>query len=347
MKNAKIFAIFSLFILFLFLATRYDIGRDFQTYIRDFYLFQDSDYGLGRRFSFEYMNYFILTVCHSLNTGPEGYFIVTSFMMCAMFYFIFRDRLFLLPSAILIFLLCGFYTFAINGIRQGLAMFCVINAFTSSKENDKPNIIHYIIWMLIAFLCHNSAIFYLPLYLLYAPKVTKIFNGKILVLMVIVGFLGNQLGLTNLLPLHLFIGAEGGRYSDMASDLILDSGASQLSIAELINLCIYILPLIFADKVEKFYPKSKVNFIIFGFGIALNYIVGSNMLLTRMSYYLLYFNILVYPYLYSYFRHAKNPNFKFFPFLMNVWFIIYFIGKLDFFWLMQMGRTPSVYGINF
>ena len=343
MKSARQYATSAIVILFVFLATRYDIGRDFQNYLYDYSTFDESDYGFGRRFSFEYMNYIVLLICYAFNTGPVGYFVLTSLILALLFYYIFRDKLFLLPYGIVIFFLCGFYTFAINGIRQGLAIFCIINALTPAKDKDRPDLFHYITYMVIAFFCHNSAMLFVPLYLLFIPGISKVFNSKILMLIALAGFIGNQVGFSRFIPVHLFVDTEN-IYSKQAMNVILDSNASQLSIAVFINFCVNLIPLFFADKVKNKYPESKVYFVIYTFGIALYYFFGSNLLLIRLSFYLMYFNILVYPYLFTYLRQYKKYNQI--PIILNVWYVVYFLGKMGEFWSMQIGRNPSVYGLS-
>lgn len=342
-KKSRSFAVLALLVVFLFMATRYDIGRDFQNYFFDYSTFSDSDYGFGRRFSFEYMNYIVLTICHTFKTGPIGYFVLTSFMTITLFFFVFKDKLFLLPYAIIVFFLCGSYTFAINGIRQAMAIFSVIYALTPVMGKDKPSLLHYIMWMGIAFICHNSALFFTPLYFLYVKNVTHIFNSNILVLIAVGGFLANQLGFSDLIPSYLFVDTEN-IYTKQATNAIVNTNASQLSIAYLINFIAYILPLFFADKIEKKYPESKKYFVLYAFGVALYYFVGANLYLIRLSYFLLFFNILVYPYFYSYFRYNTKNNLI--SSVVNIWFAIYFLGKMSEFWSMQIGLNPSVYGIR-
>ena len=163
-------------------------------------------------------------------------------------------------------------------------------------------------------------------------------------LIVVVGFVGNQIGLSNLIPVYLFTDSEN-IYMKQAENATLYTEASQLSIAVIVNLFAFLTPLYFVDKVERVYPESKIYFIIFSFGTALYYFVGANLYLIRLSYYLSYFNILVYPYLYLYFLRYKKMSLV--SVCLNVWFAIYFVGKIGEFWEMHIGRNPSVYGLSF
>ena len=107
-------------------------------------------------------------------------------------------------------------------------------------------------------------------------------------------------------------------------------------------MLVFLAQFFVACLIKKTYIKKY--FVLYAFGVALYYFVGANLYLIRLSYFLLFFNILVYPYFYSYFRYNTKNNLI--SSVVNIWFVIYFLGKMSEFWSMQIGLNPSVYGIR-
>ena len=76
-KMSEVLIILALITFVFFIGTRFNVGRDFASYWKDYYAFSNKDYGLGTRFQLEYANYGILYICHAFDWSPQSYFVIT------------------------------------------------------------------------------------------------------------------------------------------------------------------------------------------------------------------------------------------------------------------------------
>ncbi|MCO7156781.1 EpsG family protein [Bacteroides eggerthii] len=343
-KMSEVLIILALITFVFFIGTRFNVGRDFASYWKDYYAFSNKDYGLGTRFQLEYANYGILYICHAFDWSPQSYFVITSILTGGLFYSLYRNCVELLPYAIFIFFFCGPYTFAINGIRQTLAIICLYHALLSYKSDGTYSIGHFIIWILIGILFHTSTIAFLPLVFLFKPKFLFFFTPSILICIVIVGFVCGFIGIGNLISFESLMGVESS-YIKYFTDSRFDNSSFSIGLGAIGTLIFNIYPLLFTNKVAKRFPNSKIFYVLFAVGVSINYIFAMNMLINRMGLFLVYTSIFVYPYLLSTLKSKKNFIYWFSVIMMSSWFVFLFFYTISDFWINQTDLNPTVFGI--
>ncbi len=334
----------ALVIFIMFLGSRYDIGRDFVNYWRDYYSFSSRDYGLGTRFQLEYANYAILYIGHTWGLGPQSYFVITSILTGCLFFSLFKNRLYLMPYAVFIFFLCGPYPFAINAIRQTLAVLCLYKAVSAYKGKNNYSLTTFFVWLFIGVLFHTSTIAFIPVALLFNSKILNLFDSKILIAIVILGFIGGYIGIGNFLSFDTLLGADSS-YTKYLDDSRFDNASFSVGLGAIGTLVFNIYPLLFYERVVQRFPESKVYFIMFALGISINYVFAMNMLINRLGLFLAYTSIFVYPYLLQSLKDVKNFSYWFTLIIMNFWFAFLFYGTMSSFWANQTHLYPRVLGI--
>ena len=342
---SKFLYILSVIIIFLFLGTRFQIGRDFTTYCYIYDDFSFSHYGLNSHFGFEYGNFLITYICRCLDTGPQGYFLLTSLLQVAFFFYMFKNCRSFLPYAFFLFMLCGPYSFLINGVRQGLAIFCFLCAIKPAEQRNKPKLSYFVFWMFMAFLFHNSSIILIPVYVLYNNKILGLFNGKVLISMILFGFMGYVFGVSKYINLD-FIFMQDTKYSLYIDSSYFDTTSYEVGLGVVFSVFFYIFPLLFYKQIVRAFPESKIYLVVFSFGVCLKYLLGYNQIILRMSFYLIFALLFVYPYFIYSFKLKKINLRVLSSVLINVWFIVYFLSDYSFFWKNQTQLYPSVFGIN-
>lgn len=91
---------------------------------------------------------------------------------------------------ILLYLSFGFYNFNFSGLRQAIAFGIVLFSYKYITGN---NIIKYVITILIATIFHNSAIVFLPAYLVKDLTLTKVKLGIIILIDMVIFIFKNQI----------------------------------------------------------------------------------------------------------------------------------------------------------
>lgn len=174
------------FLIFLFLALRYDYGNDYHNYLDSFYKFNQyplKDY-LGTRAPYD-MEIGWIFLCHIFE--PLGFFVMTAVLSLFNCFVYYRFIKLYVPSAyywIAVFL----YVFSpsmmliqSSSMRQTIA--CNIFIFSIGYIINK-DIIRYVICISLASLFHISALILFPIYLigLFNLRVNKLIGATIIII---------------------------------------------------------------------------------------------------------------------------------------------------------------------
>ncbi len=169
-KNRPLY-IFLWIIIFLLLtitaAIRYKVGTDYSyTYQKIYYQYINNYSNIRMDIAMKFLYKLIIF----LNLHYQWIFVITSIIIN----FIIIKAIIKLSEnsmiSLIIFLAGGFYFFAMNGIRQAIAISLFYYSLIYLKQK---NVKKYFIANLIGFLFHSSAIIFFPLYFFLDKKIKK------------------------------------------------------------------------------------------------------------------------------------------------------------------------------
>lgn len=160
MKSALFFAL-SAFVVYFVMAFRYDVGTDYlYTYVPRFYTYQDP---ATAHQNWEPIFKLLYLVMVRVSDNPQIVFVVTSALIILPTWLAIRELSPMPWLSIIIWVLSMHFFMAMNIVRQCVSLSFVLLAFIYVK---KRNFMKYALFIVIATLCHYSAIIFLPLYVL-------------------------------------------------------------------------------------------------------------------------------------------------------------------------------------
>lgn len=308
----------SLFVVFLFLAIRYDYGNDYFSYFNTYIDLNTGNFKwinnttikgieigwilLNRIFGFfgvsgffcmiAFLSAFSCTVVYKFIKK----YVPARYYWFAVFFYVFNFETMLIPC---------------SAMRQAVSITFFILAFDCIVEKK---LFRYIFLILCAMLFHTSAIFLLPLILLRYNK-WKVGIYQIIVLMVI--FI---LAMIKQNEIRMYINQLISRYfsfyeiySSFYSDFSTTAG-----LGFVINIIIYTYAMIVARKDKKFEDNLLTKIVLISiFIIPLILILP---LITRLNYYLLPIMMIVFP---TVFSLIKNKDLRFFYMSFVIAFTLY------------------------
>ena len=345
--NARLALFVSFLIAFTFLGFRYNVGRDFINYMGDYKYIDSSDFGeTFSYYKFEYGYYILLLIARFFNTGPQGIFIFTSFILLILYFNLFKNRWNLLPVSFFVFFVGTPYVFSINGLRQAIAILAFLNALNCLNSGSQiKRTFLFLLWMVLGVLFHTSALFFLPCVLFKYEKVIGVFNSKMLFLIAFAGFILNVLGLSaELLPNQELLGTEGYSYGTAFDSDRFDVNESVLSLGNVFHLILILIPLSLYDKIKDVCPDMRVYFVSLAFGSTIFFLFSNNMFTQRISYYFLFSEIIVYPVI-SLFARKRGLKINWWTVCAVMYFMLFYVA-LPVFLDNQLYPNASVWGIS-
>ncbi|MDT3387877.1 MAG: EpsG family protein [Bacteroidota bacterium] len=336
----------SFLVILSFIGFRYNVGRDFLGYWGDYKKVDFNDFGEAFSFyKYEYGYYALLEVGRFFNMGPQSVFLLSSVLSLWFYFNLFKKRRELLPASLFVFFFATPYLFMINGLRQTIAVFAFLNALNSLTEGSHiKRTICFIFWCLVGFLFHNSIAFFLPCVFLQFDSLLSKINSKVLILIALSGFLLNVFGISkDLIPDAELLGTEGYSYGTAFDNDRFNMDESVLSIGNLFQLALFLIPFLFYDRINRCYPLLKVFFFSFAVGVAVFFMFSDNMFTQRVSYYFLFSELLVYPSLCVFCKRKKGFNWWHVCVIMIIFLYIY---TLPAFFNSQLWPGASIWGIS-
>ena len=352
--------LFVLLFVIVFMGTRYNVGIDYPNYVNSFKYTNADSFGEDTQYQYEYGFLAILTTLHYLDLGPQSMFFCFAILTIIPFFLLYKDNPRFLPLGIVVFFLCLPYEFTINGIRQGVSIFALLNALRFIKDDDKHklrSLISFYAWIALGTLFHTSCLFFsiLPLFL------NKLkYSSLILFVVALSGFAINLLGLNHyIIPEDLNI--VGNLYEGMTErtgDYYLIEKMEFRPI-HFVVFTIYAIPLLLYNKIVALYPNVKYFYVFFSLGVFIFYLAPNNLYLRRIAYYFLFSEVIVYPAMTSYLlASAKELNkgdkqrlrsllYYGINGIIYFWFFINFLSSIPNFFDLQVYPNASLLGITF
>jgi hypothetical protein len=317
---------------------RYDVGTDHLGY-----LFSYIEGSVGENLRMEPLFRWISKICYDLNIHPIIYFAIWAFIQITFFLLAFKNERYLFPLLITFLFFNLSFTFWMNGIRQALAMCIWLYSITFIVEKK---FWHYIIWGIIAFLFHRSALILFVFYPLLR-------NGKDyfksiplqLILFVSVFIIKNvfEVFILQFEPIieqfQTILGGESELYRDYTMDNMLDERNNEVEgtgLAYMFRILVWVIIILYSRKLKSYYNSKKFNIIYFFFFFSLLsfYIFPNGIVALRrpFSYFPVFQTIMLAYFVYYLFR---SNSFRFNRLLAYA-LIIAFIGV---FYLNMLGAT--------
>lgn len=330
--------VFMLLFFALMFGMRYDVGTDHLGY-----LFSYIEGSVGENLKMEPLFRWISKICYDLNIHPIIYFAIWAFIQITFFLLAFKNERYLFPLLITFLFFNSSYIFWMNGIRQALALCIWLYSITFIVEKK---FWHYIIWGIIAFLFHRSALILFVFYPLLR-------NGKDyfksiplqLILFASVFIIRNvfEVFILQLEPIieqfQTILGGEEDLYRSYTMDNMLDELNREVGgtgLAYMFRILVWIIIILYSRKLKSYYNSKKFNIIyfFFFFGLLTQYIFpeGIIILARPFRYFYIFQTIMLAYFVYYLFR--KN-SFRFNSLLAYA-LIIAFIGI---FYLNMLGAT--------
>lgn len=287
----------SFILIALFLATRVNLGRDWENYERIYsnVFQQDFSFGESRELGFLWL----VRLLNALGLGFQSFIAATSIITVIMLFCAFKKNYAFLPYAIVFFFLGREYPTAINTIRQGISTLCFLSAVQYINDESRYSLIKYLFFLLIGFLFHYSIIVFIPFYWIakldLKPRTLFVICGVI--------FLFCNLFLMRIYGDVILAIPKYSGYMDadnvFAEDSTFGLGATLLLILRL-------FPLLFYGRICDYYPKAKAYFILYAVGVSIYYSFYKFLLITRFTYYLQFCELLVFPCFMCYLIRSKK-----------------------------------------
>lgn len=287
--HGRMFFHFTSFIIFfLFSALRFDVGPDYEEYVRYYYSLKEGEWiTVSGYFSGLIIFSMVSRVFSAVNNGYIFVFasyslITTIFIYAAVSRF--KKHLKINGSLIIfVFISMGFYLDSLDRIRQWCAISIFFFGFIYIFKND---FLRYFLFIFIASCFHFSAILLLPLYF-----VLKVNVGRLLVLSSIVAIAAMQfLGWGE--PLFRLVMSNVPYYSEVYSSNSYTSSFSTGSGAGVLLKILVIFSSILLIKESNNYKLRNVVYI----GLFIYIVSSGNINISRFSDYLLVIVCVTIPY---------------------------------------------------
>ncbi len=286
-KANLLFAMVPTMIMLLFSAARKNIGDT------PYYIFTYQQHLLsgivrpeigGKAFLFEYLQYLL----QKAGFEPHAVITLCSVMIIIPLMLMLRDYAFSFDTAIFLCFTTGLYTATMNGIRQYAATGILLlgtKYFFSPKKSD---FFKYLIFVLIAYFIHSSALVLIPIYFICRQRAWSLPTFGI-----IIASLGALLMVSLFLPSFTSM-LEGGSYDVYAHGWFTEGNEAGTNIFRILFNCLPMgLSIYFAKDIRNISPVCDilVNLSVVHAGIYL--LAGYNWIFARFSFYTLPYMILL------------------------------------------------------
>lgn len=330
--------VFMLLFFALMFGMRYDVGTDHLGY-----LFSYIEGSVGENLKMEPLFRWISKICYDLNIHPIIYFAIWAFIQITFFLLAFKNERYLFPLLITFLFFNLSFTFWMNGIRQALALCIWLYSITFIVEKK---FWHYIVWGIIAFLFHRSAlilfVFY-PLlrngkdYFKSIPLQLILFASVFIIKNVFEVFILQFESIIE--QFQTILGGEDNLYAAYTMDNMLEDLNNEVEgtgLASMFRILVWVIIILYSRKLKSYYNSKKFNIIYFFFFFSLLsfYIFPNGIVVLRrpFSYFPVFQTIML-----AYFVYylLKSNSFRFNR-LLAYTLIIAFIGV---FYLNMLGAT--------
>jgi hypothetical protein len=300
--------VFPLLLFAVVFGMRYDVGTDHLNYL-EAYLWKEH---VGKN---DILFNLLSEIGWKLNLHYAVYFAIIAFIQVFFFFYAFKDERYLFPFLVFFLFTNGEWLNWMNVIRQSLAM-CIW--IFSLKYIEEKKFLKYLLWGIVAFFFHKSAIillvFYpilrngkdyfksIPLQLILiaaAFAFQVLFSGIIIKFEPIIAYYMNLLG--------------GDLYRSYDMERLMSSykESTGTGLAYLFKIILNVGIILYSKKLKLFYNSKRFNIVYFFFiiGIITTYMFPVGFIsFTRPFRYFYIFQSIMYAYFLYYLYKTKIKN---------------------------------------
>lgn len=305
--GSRYYHIIPILLFILVFGFRYSVGVDWENY-REIYEVELSDMSFPEMLETRYEIGFLIIVyvCHMLQLPTYMLFVCTAALQIILLYIAFKDELEILPYVYLTLIFSGIAIQSFcNVMRQDIA-FCIF--LIAIKYAIEHRIIPYILFCLLAFCFHKSAVVLLPMYFLWIRR-GSIFNRPLVQIMIfacclMASFINPiQTLLEYVENLITLVGYED--YTDHVMDMQTNAIFGPLRIALILA---HIAIIAFSKRLKEYYKNPLFNcfYDLYFIGICCYFFFLGNMLFSRITLYFTNFTFIMFGYVLHYFIKAPK-----------------------------------------
>lgn len=290
--------IISIFLFTLVAGLRWNVGTDFLMYDSFFEIFKNR-----LSFSLQLEPAFII-ICFITGKFCNSSFLAFFTIGLFIYYFVFKackKSCTYYDVAIFLFICFGFFFSSLNVIRQWMAISVLLNVYA---DLDKKISFKQIAQIVLAIMCHYTAIFVIP-FIFLAKKISKEKTRVILIILFILFYCFSS----KILPILFGVLSNISMFAKYEKYATTKNYLNASFIFPAICLMIYFLYILFSKKgcQKDVLLEKMINLIIFAFGFSL---IGTNIdIIERISQYFLSSLIIVLPIIYDCIKIPFNKKF--------------------------------------
>lgn len=299
-RRFNIAYISSFFILLAFLGCRVFLGRDWLTYESIFTSNFQQEFMMGESREIGFL--LLVQSLRFFDLDFQSFIFVTSFLMLLLFYTSYRKFYFLLPFGIFVFFTNWGYTVTINTIRQGIALMAFLNASLYIDSEEKHAGAKFLASVFIGFLFHYSILAFLPFYYIGRLKINIGFFLTICISIAIVS-------LFLIMPLYEDTISMVDKYEHYADASYIVNENSSFGLGAILVLIIRLGPLFIYEYIRKYHPTFLKFFVLYYIGLSVYYGFFKFMLITRVTFYLQFFELFVMSY-FIYYLFVEKKQYR-------------------------------------
>lgn len=308
---------------------RYDVGVDHLSYVNGYL----NKIYVGKKEPFFFL---FSDIGWFLNLHYTIYFGILAFVQILFFTLAFKHERFLFPFLFFFIITNGDFFFWMNGIRQALAM-CVWIFSLQYIKKRKP--LQYILWGIVAFMAHRSAIILFVFYPLLRNGKDYFKSIPLQLLLVLVSFAIKRVFYQVFIKLESAINFYAslmgdGLYDSYTPEKLIESfkESEGTGLAFLFKILVNVVIILYSTKLKEFYNSKKFNMVYFFFfiGIIASYVFPIGMIsFTRPFQYFYIFQSIIYSYFVYYLLKNRDNGY------LAAMLIILIIAFLGIFTLSQ------------
>lgn len=327
--------IFPLVFFAIMFGMRYDVGTDSLGYL-DYY-----NTGI-KESKFELLFTLLTQICWFFKFNSVVFFSIIAFIQVFFFFYAFKKEIYLFPFLVLFLFTNGDWMFWMNGIRQALAMCIWIYSINFIVEKK---LWRYLIFGVIAYLFHRSAIILFIFYPILRNGKDYFKNIPLQLILLIIAFIIKKLFYNVIINLssvvtfyQTFLGGEENLYNSYDINTVItdmkfsNNNGTNTGIAYIWRIVVNVVIILYSLKLKKYYNSKKFNIIYFFFfiGLLLQYVFPNGaIVLTRPFRYFYIFQAIMLAYLAYYLFKINNIKNKIFFYVLIVSFLgIFYLNQI-------------------
>lgn len=281
---------------------RYDVGTDHLSYLESYQTGNDVE-------RYEYIFQNVTIFLSSLDSHFFLYFALWAFIQLFFVYYALKDERYLMPYVAISLMMGQYFIHWMNGIRQDLAgcIFFYAISFIAEKR-----LLKYILFCVIAFGFHKSALLLLPLYPLLSSARNLTFNRFVQFVFLVFAFgvaITKRDFMSELFPIiDVFaLQLDYDVYSENVIEKFADKTRAGDGISVRVLFLINLIIIYYSPKMKERFQSNKftICYNLYYWGAVSQLFFINNMLLARPFRYFRLFNMLMIAYLLYYLCKPK------------------------------------------